>query len=281
MQGDDAQDQTDPTARCPLAELASQWASWHCQAPGYEGVAFSPAYVDQYCMTAHHAECRIFKRFGHRSGVLAHEAQGLEPAERQPEPATGEKAAGAALRQLDGLRTTQEIACREATVIFTIERNSDTGTPHHRKKETMLEVQQATLVSIDSGAEIRVDMQVGHQKVVVTSAVADVDGDLKLVLERLAGKIEGVTFARTPGGGEIRATVRFGGRSYESSWAIEETETEPVIGDLLDQLGRASLAHVQSSLDPASVPEADDLRAWNQGDGELARQNSDADLGRN
>jgi hypothetical protein len=75
--------------------------------------------------------------------------------------------------------------------------------------------------------------------------------------------------------------VRFGGRSYESSWVIEQPEAEPVIGDLLDQLGRASLANVQSSLDHASVPAADEFRAWNQGDEELVRQNSDADRGRN
>lgn len=281
MECDDARGQIDLASRCPLAGLANQWASWRCRAPGYTGVAFSPAYVDQYCMTAHHAECRIFKRFGDPSELLARKSPGPEPSETRPEPAAREKAAGIALQQVGILRTIQETARREAAVVLTIDSSSGTGTPDHRKKETMLEVQQATLVSLETGDEIRVDMQVGHQKVTVTSAVDNVDGSLKLVLERLAGKIEEVTFVRTPAGGEIRATVRFGGRNYESSWAIEQPEAEPVIGDLLDQLGRASLADVQSSLDHASVPAADELRAWNQGDGELARQNSDADWERN
>jgi hypothetical protein len=232
-------------------------------------------------MTAHHTECRIFKRFGNRSELLAQKRRGPEPSETQAEPAAREKADGATLQQVDVLRAIHETARQEPAVVLTIDSSSDTGTPNYRRKETMLEVQQATLVSIETGDEIRVDMQVGHQKVVVTSAVDDVDGDLRLALERLVGKIEEVTFVRTPAGGEIRAKVRFGGRSYESSWVIEQPEAEPVIGDLLDQLGRASLANVQSSLDHASVPAADEFRAWNQGDEELVRQNSDADRGRN
>jgi hypothetical protein len=272
MTGDEARDQTDPPSRCPLAELPSQWASWRCQAPGYEGVAFSPAYVDQYCMTAHHAECRIFRRFGDRSELLTYKPRGPEPSEQQAEPTTREGAASMASQQLDLLRAIHEAAHPEQPASFTSDRTSETRTRTNTRKEGMMEVQQATLVSIETGDEIRVDMQVGRQKVVVTSAVDDVDGDLKLALERLAGKIEEVTFVRTPAGGEIRATVRFGGRSYESSWAIEQPEAEPLLGDLLDQLGRASLANVQSSLDDGSIPEADGPLAGNQGDGELAAQ---------
>jgi hypothetical protein len=128
MAGDDARGQIDPPSRCPLAELPSQWASWRCQAPGYEGVAFSSAYVDQYCMTAHHAECRIFKRFGNRSELLAQKRRALKPSETRAEPAAREKADGTAL---------QETARQEPAVVFTIDSSSDTGTPNHRRKETI------------------------------------------------------------------------------------------------------------------------------------------------
>lgn len=130
------------------------------------------------------------------------------------------------------------------------------------KEETVVEVQQATFSGVTQ-EQVHVDMRVGRQNVVITADVEDASSELRQMLDRLAVKVQKVTFVRTQAGSEIRATLRVGERTYDSTWTPQNTDggQEPALTELLDQLGAGLLENLHSALkadaDPSdeSVPE--------------------------
>ena len=71
-------------------------------------------------------------------------------------------------------------------------------------------------------------------------------------------RIQGVTFASTPTGGEIHASMSIADRVFMSSWAIEadDAELKPALDRLLQKVGSTFVSRLQNAFDQYQTPQS-------------------------